>query len=53
MFFPAECPGWFWILPMLGMLFMIGIMFLIARAFMKSGSGVNCCGRRPKEGRES
>lgn len=48
MFFPANCPEWFWIFPLLGMLFMVGMMFFMARIFMKGGGMANCCGGQSK-----
>lgn len=48
MFVTTACPEWFWILPLIGLVFMAGMMLFLCRAGHRTGFGEKgCCGHAP------
>ena len=46
MFIMGNCPEWFWLIPLLGMLLMIGLMLFFCGKGRRNGlSGMCGCGR--------
>ena len=49
MFITGTCPEWFWLIPLFGMVLMIGLMFFMCGKGMRKGvTGLCGCGRTDK-----
>jgi len=50
MFITGSCPEWFWLIPFLGMVLMIGLMvFMCSKGMRSSVTGMCGCGRTNRQ----